>query len=61
MEKIKLAILCVIITCSCLLAQAQTGLRPRGDVNCDWEVNISDVKAVIDSIFANAQYHAFWL
>ena len=60
MEKLKLSILSLMIACSCLLAQAQTGLRPRGDVNCDWEVNIADVKAVIDSIFANAQYHAFY-
>ena len=52
MEKLKLSILSLMIACSCLLAQAQTGLRPRGDVNCDWEVNIADVKAVIDSIFA---------
>lgn len=60
MEKIKLAILCVIITCSCLLAQAYTGLRPRGDVNCDWEVNIADVNAVIDSIFSDAKYHSLY-
>ena len=60
MEKIKLAIFCLIITSSCLLVQAQGELRPRGDVNCDWEVNIADVKAVIDSIFHGSMYHSFY-
>ena len=60
MENIKLAILCLTIACSCLLAQAQTGIRPRGDVNCDWEVNIADVNAVIDSIFSDAKYHSLY-
>ena len=39
---------------------AQGTLRPRGDVNCDWEVNIADANALIDSIFAGAKYHALY-
>ena len=39
---------------------AQSRLRPRGDVNCDWEVNIGDVNAVVDSIFSGARYHSFY-
>ena len=45
---------------SCLPVQAQDGLRPRGDVNCDWEVNIADVNALIDSIYSDAKYHALY-
>ena len=44
----------------CQMVQAQSGLRPRGDVNCDWEVNIADANAVIDSIFNDAKYHALY-
>lgn len=44
----------------CQMVQAQSGLRPRGDVNCDWEVNIADVNAVIDSIFNEAKYHSLY-
>ena len=39
---------------------AQSGLRPRGDVNCDWEVNVADVNALVDSIFAGTKYHSFY-
>lgn len=44
----------------CQMVQAQSGLRPRGDVNCDWEVNIADANAVIDSIFCDAKYHGMF-
>ena len=40
--------------------QAQSGLRPRGDVNCDWEVTIADVNVLIDSVMTGAQYHPFY-
>lgn len=54
--------------CICLLlflsqglwSHAQSGLRPRGDVNCDWEVTIADVNALTDSILVGAQYHSFY-
>lgn len=45
---------------SCLTVHAQSGLRPRGDVNCDWEVNIADVNALVDSIFSGGNYHSFY-
>ena len=40
--------------------QAQSGLRPRGDVNCDWEVTIADINTVLDSIVNGARYHQFY-
>ena len=43
-----------------LHAHGQSGLRPRGDVNGDWEVTVADVNAVIDSIFSGAKYHALY-
>ena len=39
---------------------AQSGLRPRGDVNCDWEVNIADVNAMVDAIIAGKPYHSLY-
>ncbi len=43
-----------------LTANAQSGLRPRGDVNCDWEVTIADFNAIIDSIVGGAKYHGLY-
>ena len=51
-------ILIVLFTAS--VSFAQSGLRPRGDVNCDWEVNIADINALVDSIFNGARYHSFY-
>ena len=59
MKKI-LTIFILSVAFSCLTAHAQSGLRPRGDVNCDWEVNIGDINAVIDSIFNDAKYHRLY-
>lgn len=42
------------------LAYSQYGLRPRGDVNCDWAVNIADLNVLIDSIMKDAHYHSFY-
>ena len=39
---------------------AQGDLRPRGDVNCDWEVNIADVNAMVDAIQDGTAYHSFY-
>lgn len=36
------------------------GLRPRGDVNCDWEVNVSDINAIINAILTHTAYQAFY-
>ena len=49
----------LFLTCA-ILSQAQSGLRPRGDVNCDWEVNIGDLNALVDSISSGAKYHSFY-
>ena len=32
----------------------------RVDVNCDWEMNIADVNALVDSVMKGAAYHAFY-
>ena len=58
--KKKLHISLLFLMLSALYLSAQSGLRPRGDVNCDWEVNIADVNAVIDSIFSDAKYHSLY-
>lgn len=50
----------IVAMASALLMNAQQGLRPRGDVNCDWEVNIGDINALTDSIFKGAKYHHFY-
>lgn len=39
---------------------AQGTLRPRGDVNCDWEVNIADLNTLIEAIMSDVQYHSFY-
>lgn len=46
----KIALSFIIITCAVVSVHAQDGLRPRGDVNCDWEVNIADINRLIDNI-----------
>ncbi len=38
----------------------QGGLRPRGDVNCDWEVTIADVNILLDSVLTGTKYHSFY-
>lgn len=50
----------LFVIMSSLLLHGQNGLRPRGDVNCDWEVNIADINALVDSIFNGARYHSFY-
>ena len=43
-----------------LTIDGHAGLRPRGDVNCDWTVNIADVNAVINAILNDTPYHALY-
>ena len=50
--------LMVLLTGNTMLAQA--GLRPRGDVNCDWEVSIADVNSLLDSVINGARYHQLY-
>lgn len=38
----------------------QTGLRPRGDVNCDWEVGIADLNAMVNAVVSGKPYHSFY-
>ena len=38
----------------------QGGLRPRGDVNCDWEVGIADVNALVDAVVRGTAYHSLY-
>lgn len=51
-------ILIALFTVSVMFAQP--GLRPRGDVNCDWEVNVGDVNTLVDSVLAGASYHSLY-
>ena len=41
-------------------ASAQGNLRPRGDVNCDWEVGIADVNTLIDAVTRGTAYHSLY-
>ena len=43
-----------------VLAYSQNGLRPRGDVNCDWEVTIADLNVLTDSVIKGARYHSLY-
>ena len=45
---------------SFFLMHGQSSLRPRGDVNCDWEVTIADLNALVDTILGDARYHPFY-
>ena len=58
MRKLLLTILIAVFTMQGMFAQS--GLRPRGDVNCDWEVNIADINTLVDSILHGAKYHSFY-
>lgn len=40
--------------------QAQGGLRPRGDVNSDWEVSVADVNVLVDSILLGTHYNPLY-
>ena len=39
---------------------AQSGLRPRGDVNCDWEVNVADINVLVKAILSGIPYHSLY-
>lgn len=43
-----------------LSAQAQSGLRPRGDVNCDWRLGIDDVTELIAMLLNDVEYHSLY-
>ena len=50
----------LLISCLTLAAFSQDGLRPRGDVNCDWVVNISDISILVDDIISGMPYHSLY-
>ena len=39
---------------------AQDGLRPRGDVNCDWRLSIDDVTTLIDMMLSGVEFHPMY-
>lgn len=39
---------------------AQSGLRPRGDVNCDWQLGIDDLTELIAMLLNGVEYNAFY-
>ena len=53
-----LIILIAVITIPGLFAQS--GLRPRGDLNCDWEVNVADINVLVDAILSGTPYHSLY-
>ena len=60
--KSKYLLFCALtaLAISSIAAQARSDLRPRGDVNCDWEVNITDLNALVDSVMKGATYHSLY-
>lgn len=58
--KKNLIILILLSMSSILVASAQGSLRPRGDVNCDWEVTLADVNNLIDAILTDKPFHPFY-
>ena len=50
----------VLMCCMAMQMSGQSGLRPRGDVNCDWDVNIADVNVLVDAVTRGAKYHGFY-
>ena len=57
----KSSLILVLVTLSCLPVLGQGSLlRPRGDVNCDWEVSLGDINTLLDSVLAGTKYHSFY-
>ena len=50
----------LLAVCSVFPMHGKDGLRPRGDVNCDWAVTIADVNAIIEAILNGTPYQAFY-
>ena len=53
-----MVILVAVFTTSALFAQS--GLRPRGDVNCDWSADVSDLTTLINPLLAGIEYHPLY-
>ena len=50
----------LIIVLSVPYMHGQCGLRPRGDVNCDWELSVADLNAMVDAVVSGTTYHSFY-
>ena len=53
-------LLVAVSSWSWLESHAQSGLRPRGDVNCDWEVTVADINVLVDAVLEGKPYHSFY-
>ena len=60
MKKALQSIITLILVNVCMPAYSQTGIRPRGDVDCDWRVSVNDITAEIDSILCQTKYNSFY-
>ena len=49
-----------LLFCFPLRLFCQSGLRPRGDVNCDWEVTIADVNSLLNRVLTGIQFHSLY-
>ncbi len=56
----RFTLITLIAAWSMLTLHGQDLLRPRGDVNCDWEVTIADVNVLINSILNDEKYHSLY-
>ena len=57
----KTLLLAILITVmSVPSVYGQSGLRPRGDVNCDWEVGVADINVLVDAVVKGTGYHSFY-
>lgn len=59
-NSIHLIMLLVVIASLSLPICAQGGLRPRGDVNCDWETDICDIVKLVNIVLNNTEYHSLY-
>lgn len=56
----KYTLIMAVMTLLSLPMLGQGSLRPRGDVNCDWEVNLADLNTLVDFILKDGQYHSLY-
>lgn len=55
-----LLVILFIALLSAINSFGQDGLRPRGDVNCDWNLNVADVTKLIDMVLNSEAYHSLY-
>lgn len=58
--KIRLTISLTFLLLSCFMMTGQSSLRPRGDVNSDWEVNLADLNELMDAVLVHTAYHSLY-